>query len=492
MPTSGTGALLGHGGRWERWQPPAAATAAAAAASKDQQPSKSSSSNNQQWQLLSSGQSMYAFQPGQDPSRGITVHVMEAADAAPVLMTECTTDCTTAVDVQGGGGGSSSSSADVMCSTNQFNVGDVWFLPHLPEADTNSSLGLLRLWAGNEHGFAMAPVRLPQQLLAAGGATDAADAAAAPWIANLYVKHPSLKPGVGRRWGWNVQYAPAQPQSTTTPATYPTAQSSSSSSSSSSSGWGLQHIHHTSLGMLLVDDVQEDMQPGGPKTLPPANNIKIEAGQTVLQLPNHNALIVLKQGTAREAVAAWQQQFLVPWEEQHGQLPPALTSFIAETSRVPDSTRLAAWILYLRKYSSSAFWRAWLALLPPLEALSAAGTWNKAELQQLELEHYKVHMSMNNNHVAAQVRAAFEFLSTNPRISPLGLADTERDVLWAMTVAQTRAAGLNSAGHDYTALRPLHDLINHSDDGSCIVATDSKGSSCQLPRLDLASQQAPS
>ncbi|WIA17532.1 hypothetical protein OEZ85_014363 [Tetradesmus obliquus] len=363
MPTSGTGALLGHGGRWERWQPPST-SAAAVDASRDHQPSNSSSSS-QQWQLLSSGQSMYAFQPGQDPSCSITVHVMEAADAAPVLMTDCTTAA--------GDQGSSSSSAGVMRSTNQFNVGDVWFLPHLPEPGTDSGLNLLRLWAGNEHGFAMAPVRLPQQLLAAAaGAADsaAADAAAAPWIANLYVKHPSLEPGIGRRWGWNVQYAPAQTPATTTPATHPTAQSSSSSS-----GWGLQHIHHTSLGMLLVDDVAQGMQPGGPQTLPPANNVTRPVG------------------SAREAVAAWQQQFLMPWEEQHGQLPKQLQDFIAETSKVPDNTRLAAWILYLRKHSSG-FWRAWLALLPPLEAMTAAETWSEAELQQLQPEHYKVHMSI--------------------------------------------------------------------------------------------------
>jgi hypothetical protein len=62
--------------------------------------------------------------------------------------------------------------------------------PHLPAEDVTSGLGVLRLWAGNEHGFAMAPVCLPQQLLAAAGAagTAAADAPAAPWIANLYVK----------------------------------------------------------------------------------------------------------------------------------------------------------------------------------------------------------------------------------------------------------------------------------------------------------------
>jgi hypothetical protein len=32
--------------------------------------------------------------------------------------------------------------------------------PHLPSANTVSGIGVLRLWAGNEHGFAMAPCHL--------------------------------------------------------------------------------------------------------------------------------------------------------------------------------------------------------------------------------------------------------------------------------------------------------------------------------------------
>jgi hypothetical protein len=86
------------------------------------------------------------------------------------------------------------------------------------------------------------------------------------------MQHPSLEPGVGRRWGWNVQYAPPSAPANTTGSA--SATHSDGSSSSSSAGFGLQHIHHTSLGMLLVHDVQQDMHPGGPQTLPPANNIK--------------------------------------------------------------------------------------------------------------------------------------------------------------------------------------------------------------------------
>jgi hypothetical protein len=51
---------------------------------------------------------------------------------------------------------------------------------------------------------------------------------------------------------------------------------------------------------------------------------------------------------------------------------------------------LAAWVLYLRKHSSSGFWRAWLALLLPLQAFTAAGCWSVAEMQQLQLKQYKV------------------------------------------------------------------------------------------------------
>jgi hypothetical protein len=81
------------------------------------------------------------------------------------------------------------------------------------------------------------------------------------------LQHPSLEPGVGRRWGWNVHYAPP-----TTPDSQPATHSSNDSSGGGS--YELQHIHHTSLGMLLVHDVQQDMQPGGPQTQPPHNNVK--------------------------------------------------------------------------------------------------------------------------------------------------------------------------------------------------------------------------
>jgi hypothetical protein len=78
LASHGCRALLGHGGRWERWEPPAAAAAANA-----------DPNDSQQWQLMTSGQSVYAFQPGENPSCSITVHVMEAADPSPVRMTEC-------------------------------------------------------------------------------------------------------------------------------------------------------------------------------------------------------------------------------------------------------------------------------------------------------------------------------------------------------------------------------------------------------------------
>lgn len=62
-----------------------------------------------------------------------------------------------------------------------------------------------------------------------------------------------------------------------------------------------------------------------------------------------------------------------------------------------STTRLAAWLLYLKKFctngstSSSTLWRSWLALLPgTAEATNACGLWTPAELQQLQLEPFKV------------------------------------------------------------------------------------------------------
>lgn len=60
-------------------------------------------------------------------------------------------------------------------------------------------------------------------------------------------QHPSLEPGVGRRWGWNVQYgATAEPAAAQQHQAGP-----------------LQHIHHTSLGRLALGDHDDGGDGGG-------------------------------------------------------------------------------------------------------------------------------------------------------------------------------------------------------------------------------------
>ncbi len=72
----------------------------------------------------------------------------------------------------------------------------------------------------------------------------------------------------------------------------------------------------------------------------------------------------------------------------------------ADTRQDP-TIRISAWLLYLRQHctsrssthswSSCRFWRAWLEVLPSAdEATNANGFWTPAELQQLQLEPYKV------------------------------------------------------------------------------------------------------
>jgi hypothetical protein len=75
----------------------------------------------------------------------------------------------------------------------------------------------------------------------------------------LLLQHPSLKPGVGRRWGWNLQFDASLTRNT----------------GPGVSGGSLEHIHHTSLGLVKGPEGGEGqggaeglMQPG-PHTRPP-------------------------------------------------------------------------------------------------------------------------------------------------------------------------------------------------------------------------------
>lgn len=88
----------------------------------------------------------------------------------------------------------------------------------------------------------------------------------------LPAQHPSLESGVGRRWGWNVQYgATADPTAAQQHQAGP-----------------LQHIHHTSLGRLAWGDhdggegggvdAQALLQPGL-HTRPPTAPRWVEAGR---------------------------------------------------------------------------------------------------------------------------------------------------------------------------------------------------------------------
>lgn len=77
------------------------------------------------------------------------------------------------------------------------------------------------------------------------------------------LQHPSHEPGVGRRWGWNLQFD----ATTGTPT---------AGQGAAPAGGGLQHIHHTSLGLVALSGgeepgrlLPEDLLHPGPHTRPP-------------------------------------------------------------------------------------------------------------------------------------------------------------------------------------------------------------------------------
>ena len=69
------------------------------------------------------------------------------------------------------------------------------------------------------------------------------------------LQHPSAEPGVGRRWGWNLQYDG----------------SANSAVLSAHTAGPLQHINHTSLGLVGLQEHQppQALLHPGPHTRPP-------------------------------------------------------------------------------------------------------------------------------------------------------------------------------------------------------------------------------
>eukprot|EP00775_Hariotina_reticulata_P009547 gene9547-9711_t len=180
MPSESCDVLVGFGGRWERWLPPAANTAAVVQQQPEPTGVTRSSVQAQGWQLISSGQSVYCFRPGAPPGENVDSALTVHVMEAP---DRCPTTLEAACCYDDSASSHAEFHADIHRSTNRFTVDDVFF------------------------------------------------------------KHPSLEPGVGCRWGWNIQYEP--------------------------SGAGtLDHIHHTSLQLLALqaavggEDVEQQLQPG--------------------------------------------------------------------------------------------------------------------------------------------------------------------------------------------------------------------------------------
>jgi len=84
--------------------------------------SSSRSVSSQGWQLISSGQSVYCFQPGAPPGEyvdsALTVHVMEAPDKAPTPVAAALLEHSSS---------SADAHADIHRSCNKFTIDDVFF-----------------------------------------------------------------------------------------------------------------------------------------------------------------------------------------------------------------------------------------------------------------------------------------------------------------------------------------------------------------------------
>eukprot|EP00775_Hariotina_reticulata_P007651 gene7651-7854_t len=148
-------------------------------------------------------------------------------------------------------------------------------------------------------------------------------------------------------------------------------------------------------------------------------------GLQVLAIPEFNSLRV-PEGSS---VEVWTQDWLLPFQQWHGALPPALVAFIADLQQ-PALFRQAGLILYIHKHAKGSLWQSWLALLPPLAAATfPGGPWSAKEIEELQLQPLKALMTANCHYFRSQAEELFRLLAEGPQglagLRELRLADTE-------------------------------------------------------------------
>jgi hypothetical protein len=181
--------------------------------------------------------------------------------------------------------------------------------------------------------------------------------------------------------------------------------------------------------------------------------------------------------------SAFGRRLLDDWQALHGPLPPLLAGFLL--SEAQWATRLAAWLLWLRKRSfedgmtergesgndsdaarRGGIWGLYLQLLPTKEEMTCLMNYTEEELPELQLPYFISTAKSERRALQELHESLFACAAASSTIgselSGLRLARHVDDSIWAMSVVNSRCFSESIDGEAVSLMVPCADMANHA------------------------------
>ncbi|KAG7668486.1 hypothetical protein Ndes2526B_g03883 [Nannochloris sp. 'desiccata'] len=148
----------------------------------------------------------------------------------------------------------------------------------------------------------------------------------------------------------------------------------------------------------------------------------------------------------------------------HVPLPPPLIDFLSRPD-VTWSSRLAAWLLWLRKSNSidtAGIWSLYTQLLPLESEMTCLMNYRDIEAPELQDPQLISLVASQRSQLASLHSAVFSSSTGLPELKELDLAPTFEDTLWAVCMVNSRCFSETIGKEVVTLMVPAADFANHS------------------------------
>lgn len=187
----------------------------------------------------------------------------------------------------------------------------------------------------------------------------------------------------------------------------------------------------------------------------------LTAGQPLLNVDWPNIICITDEPLKTQDT--FTRRILKDSQQLHGQLPPALLSLILR----PDiywSSRLAAYLLYISKRSSSAIWNMYTQLLPKETEMTCLMNYSpESAIDLFQLPVYINSVTEEHEALLSLHNELFSKGSRYPEYHSLHLASSLQDTVWAMNMVTSRCFSESiDHGEVVSLMVPCVDFANHS------------------------------